>query len=180
MTSFGSLQKSKYIQAYNSYNNSKKQWKYFVEQLSDPNFKIRTASITDAQLIAKLCGQLGYSNTSREIETRLKAIGPDPMQAIWVAVNKENDVIGWVHALKVTYLESKPFVEIGGLVVDQNQRGNGIGKALMQKVEHWAKSIGLLEIRLRSNIIRTEAHMFYEKLGFKKVKTQYTFYKNLD
>ena len=151
-----------------------------MKQLSDPDFKIRAASITDAQPIAQLCFQLGYSNTSLEIENRLNAIGPDPMQAIWVAVNNENAVIGWVHALKVIYLESKPFVEIGGLVVDQDRRGNGIGKALMQKVEHWAKTIGLLEIRLRSNIIRTEAHMFYEKLGFKKVKTQYTFYKNLD
>jgi GNAT superfamily N-acetyltransferase len=144
------------------------------------NYKIRIARSSDAQQIAKLCLQLGYSNTSQEIENRLNAIDPDRTQSIWVAVSNKNDIVGWVHALKVVYLESNPFIEIGGLVVDQDQRGKGIGKALIQKVEHWAKTIGLLEIRLRSNIIRKEAHQFYEKIGFKNVKTQYTFYKKLD
>lgn len=144
------------------------------------NYKIRIARLSDAQQIAKLCLQLGYSNSSQEIENRLNAIDPDRTQSIWVAASNKNDIVGWVHALKVVYLESSPFIEIGGLVVDQDQRGKGIGKALIQKVEHWAKTIGLLEIRLRSNIIRKEAHEFYEKIGFKNVKTQYTFYKKLD
>lgn len=151
-----------------------------MEQLSDLDFKIRAARLTDAQQISQLCLQLGYSNSRQEIESRLTAVIPDRTQAIWVAVRGDDDIIGWVHALRVIYLESKPFVEIGGLVVEQNLRGEGIGKSLMQTVEHWAKTIGLLEIRLRSNIIRTEAHMFYEKIGYVNVKTQYTFTKNLD
>ena len=78
----------------------------FVEQLSDPDFKIRAASITDAQPIAQLCSQLGYSNTSREIENRLNAIGPDPMQAIWVAVNNENSCY-WLGACAKGHLSGK-------------------------------------------------------------------------
>lgn len=151
-----------------------------MKQSPKLNYKIRIARLSDAQQIAKLCLQLGYSNSSQEIENRLNAIDPDRTQSIWVAASNKNDIVGWVHALKVIYLESSPFIEIGGLVVDQDQRGKGIGKALIQTVEHWAKTIGLLEIRLRSNIIRKEAHEFYEKTGFKNVKTQYTFYKKFD
>ena len=151
-----------------------------MKQSSYLDYRIRTTRVEDAQQISQLCLQLGYSNSMKQIESRLTAVIPDRTQAIWVAVRNENELIGWVHALKVIYLESKPFVEIGGLVVEENLRGKGIGKSLMQTVEHWAKTIGLLEIRLRSNIIRTEAHMFYEKIGYENVKTQYTFYKNLD
>jgi hypothetical protein len=32
---------------------------------------------------------------------------------------------------------------------------------------------------LRSNILRTDAHKFYEQLGYERVKTQHTYRKSL-
>jgi len=71
------------------------------------------------------------------------------------------------------------YAEVGSLVVDQDQRGQGIGKALMDKAEAWARQCGITEVRLRSNVIRKEAHQFYEALGYERIKSQFTFRKAL-
>jgi GNAT superfamily N-acetyltransferase len=143
-------------------------------------YEFREAVMEDGQQIAALCFQLGYPNTGQAIVGRLTEIFLNPTQVVWIAHQLSGEIAGWVHALKVVYLESEPFVEIGGLVVDQALRGQGIGKKLMQLVERWTKLQGISVIRLRSNIIRSDAHAFYEKIGYQKVKTQYTFYKKLD
>jgi GNAT superfamily N-acetyltransferase len=76
-------------------------------------------------------------------------------------------------------VESDLYAEIGGLVVDENQRGMGIGKALMAQAEDWVGDHGIHEVRLRSNIIREAAHQFYEAMGYENIKSQFTFRKTL-
>jgi GNAT superfamily N-acetyltransferase len=147
---------------------------------SEKKYKIRVAKIEDSTQLEQLIIQLGYFASAESVATRILEIGKDQNQIIYVSIEIGGEIIGWVHALKVRYLESEPFVEIGGLVVDINHRGKGIGKALMQAVERWAISQKLHEIRLRSNIIRSEAHIFYQKIGYQNIKTQYTFYKKLE
>ncbi len=49
----------------------------------------------------------------------------------------------------------------------------------MERAEHWAREKGLRSIFLRSNIIRKDAHTFYQALGYSVVKTQYAFRKAL-
>ncbi|SLM18483.1 Acetyltransferase family protein (fragment) [uncultured spirochete] len=34
-------------------------------------------------------------------------------------------------------------------------------------------------MRLKTNIVRVEAHRFYENMGFERTKTQYTYVKKL-
>jgi hypothetical protein len=49
----------------------------------------------------------------------------------------------------------------------------------MAEAERWSVERGVLEVRLRSNVIRKDAHRFYESLGYANVKSQFTFYKRL-
>jgi GNAT superfamily N-acetyltransferase len=84
-----------------------------------------------------------------------------------------------VHVYACPTVESELYGEIGGLVVDKDQRGQGVGKALMAEAESWASGRGIREIRLRSNILREQAHQFYQAIGYEIIKTQLTFRKAL-
>lgn len=59
------------------------------------------------------------------------------------------------------------------------ERLRAIGRALMERAEAWAWDMGLAAVRLRSNVIRAEAHAFYARIGYAPVKTQKVFAKEL-
>lgn len=139
---------------------------------------IRLGKMADVEALKILCTQLGYSVELSDLAQRLTILLQSETDQIYVAV-MDDQVVGWVHALQVNYLEAGPFVEIGGLVVDQKCRGEGIGRKLMAAAEKWATQQGISLIRLRSNAIRLEAHQFYHQLGYLQEKTQYVFTKKL-
>ena len=88
--------------------------------------------------------------------------------------------MGWLHASVWESIEADAFVVIGGLVVDRDHRGQGIGRALLERAEQWAVTQGCGIVRLWSSSMRSEAHKFYEHLGYQKLKTQYSFAKPVD
>ncbi len=51
---------------------------------------------------------------------------------------------------------------------------------LMDQVERWSRQHGYGSVRLRSNVVRSRAHAFYERLGYEVIKTQKAFCKNLE
>jgi GNAT superfamily N-acetyltransferase len=102
----------------------------------------------------------------------------DPKHLILAAVSGGR-VVGWAHAYVCYLLESDMYVELGGLVVDESHRGQGVGTNLLEKVEGWARQMGARAVSLRSNIIRHEAHKFYASRGYAQIKTQHAFRKRL-
>ncbi len=88
--------------------------------------------------------------------------------------------VGWLHASLSEHIDAETCVLIEGLVVDRAHRGVGIGKTLLADAERWARAAGCSLVRLRSTDARTEAHRFYEDLGYVRIKTQYSFAKPLD
>ncbi len=141
-------------------------------------YQIRPARSEDCPPLADLCTQLGYPSTPEQLTSRLRQIQADPDHAVFIA-EENSAVIGWVHVHITPLLESDRTAEIGGLVIDEKKRGLGIGRALMEQAEAWANQHSCREIRLRSNILREAAHRFYEALGYKNLKTSYTFRKQL-
>ena len=141
--------------------------------------RIRAARIGDARRLAELSGELGYPSSAASVRRRLRNLFADRDHAVWVAEARDGAIAGWIHVFVKQLLESDREVEIGGLVVDQDFRGQGAGKALVERAERWAKSKRLKSVYLRSNIIRKDAHIFYQKLGYKIIKTQSAFRKAL-
>ena len=137
---------------------------------------IRLAIEQDYLQLAALSGQLGYPSTPEQIAHRLAKLLSRRDQAVFVA-EVEGHIAGWVHVYACPTVESELYAEIGGLVVHEAQRGRGVGKALMTWSEAWARQRDIPEIRLRSNVIRKEAHQFYESLGYENIKAQFTFCK---
>lgn len=139
---------------------------------------IRLARPEDASALASLSHELGYPATPAQIASRLARILDDPAEVVCVA-EAAGRPIGWVHAADVQTLESGRSAEIRGLVVKEEHRGTGAGRALMERVESWARERGCGRVTLRSNVIRSEAHAFYQRLGYTIVKTQHAFRKDL-
>ncbi len=138
---------------------------------------IRKAKRGDAGRIAALSTQLGYPSYKRSQEKRLTPLLKDREHLVLVAETTSREVVAWIHAYVRRLVESDPHVEIGGLVVDERFRGRGIGSLLLRRAEQWAQEKKLDLVYLRSNIIRKGAHAFYEKLGYKRIKTQHTYQK---
>lgn len=70
-------------------------------------------------------------------------------------------------------------VQLSAIVVDEKCRGHGIGKMLIDYAEKWTLQEGFKEIFLYSNIVRKEAHEFYQKNGFINYKNSNNFRKIL-
>jgi len=131
----------------------------------------------DAERVAALAGELGYPSTPAQIDTRFRAGEANPDSRVLVASDSDGRVWGWVEVLGHHLLVSEGTAEVGGLVVDSRARGRGIGRALMAAAEAWARERGYTRLMLRSNTIRTEAHRFYQGLGYTIMKSQHKFQK---
>ena len=98
---------------------------------------------------------------------------------VLVAEHAAGHVLGWVHASVQDPLESDRCCEILGLVVDAAHQGHGVGRRLVEAVEEWASQQAIDHMTVRSNVVRTGSHPFYERLGYGRVKTQHVYRKRL-
>ena len=133
--------------------------------------EIRKMVLEDAQRVSELCVQLGYPATADEARHRISQMLSLPYHEAFVSID-DKFITGWIYAFRSFNIESNPFIEIGGLIVDENYRGHGIGKELIEKVREWALSNDVHELRVRTNIRRIESHKFYTAMGFQKTKEQ--------
>lgn len=140
---------------------------------------LRSAGPHDAQEIARLATQLGYPSSPEEIRARIERVTAEGIGRIIAAVDASGAVRGWTHVFVAHRIESEPFAEIGGLVVDEHHRNRGIGRILLEEAEKWAAASGVSTLRVRSNMIRRDAHRFYERAGYSCSKTQGIFDKRL-
>lgn len=147
--------------------------------MTTPTFTIRRPLPGDTPALAELCTELGYPSTPGQVQKRLDALLGRSDQAVFVAALPDGQLAGWAHAWLCVEMESDAFVELAGLVVADGLRSQGIGRALLDEVEAWARAAGVPAVRLRSNILRTRAHEFYLRQGYEKYKTQAAFIKKI-
>ena len=140
---------------------------------------IRIAEINDSESITELSNQLGYETRNVDIQNRLNNILINADNCVYVAT-ENGKIVGWIHGFYSLRIESEFFVEIGGLVVDENFRKSGIGKKLVDKVIEWSKLKDCGKVRVRCNVIRKESHRFYENIGFEINKEQKIFNKRVE
>jgi GNAT superfamily N-acetyltransferase len=129
--------------------------------------------------MAGLAVQLGYACTGQQVYRRLSQMQDRDHYAVFVAELSGGQIAGWIGAYIFRSVETDSYVEINGLVVDQNVRSSGIGKRLIDAAEEWARRVRCHAISVRSNIKRDRAHRFYTINGHDHVKTQKEFRKSL-
>jgi GNAT superfamily N-acetyltransferase len=141
--------------------------------------RIRAPRMEDAAALARLSTQLGYPAAPEQAAVRLQGILSEPNAELFVAERVSGAVAGFIHLMHQHLIEYDPRAEVAALVVDEDYRSQGVGRALMARAEEWALERGCRFVHLRSKMSRAAAHAFYEGLGYEHFKTQKAFRKDL-
>lgn len=129
---------------------------------------IRAATIADASEIARLLTQLGHPATPAEVEHRWTEWEEQGNSAL-VAAGSTSQLVGLCQLHQTVVLHRpRPVGRITALIVEESERGNGLGRALVAAAEARLLSAGCGLMEITSNVRRTEAHAFYERLGYDK------------
>jgi GNAT superfamily N-acetyltransferase len=145
----------------------------------ESSIMIRAPRQRDYAGMSELAGQLGYASAGEEIARRLAGMQDSADHAVFVAETAEGEIAGWIGVFVYRCVEADARAEISGLVVAERMRSLRIGQRLLERAEEWAREKGCTASSVRSNVIRERAHTFYERNGYKHVKTQKSFRKIL-
>jgi GNAT superfamily N-acetyltransferase len=89
-------------------------------------------------------------------------------------------VIAWLDQQPVGCGALRPMetgvAEVKRMYVDPACRGQGVGRAILQKLEALARELGYTRLRLETGIRQPEAIHLYESVGFRRIPCygQYT------
>jgi len=135
---------------------------------------IRAARASDSHSINQLSQLFGYPQDPDELASvRLNQLIDSDSDKVWV-FEQHNQVLGWIHLFIAKRLASANFVEIGGLVVSNDFRRQGIGRQLVERANGWAREMQL-SLRVRCNAKRDGSCNFYRAINFSELKNQLVF-----
>lgn len=143
---------------------------------------IRRALISDMQGINKLLNQvlmvhhngrpdLFKANVKKYTDEELIEIIEDNNKPIFVAIDDNEEVLGYAFCVFQQYINNNILTDIktlyiDDLCVDERKRGMHIGKALYEYVVEYAKSENCYNITLNVWSCNESAIKFYEHCGF--------------
>lgn len=134
---------------------------------------IRRAAEADLPRLIELMAQLRPDEPEAEdpsrVEDYARVLARMTAQGQSVLVAEDDGRIAG--ALVLAIIENitrkgTPYAIIENVVVDEAARGKRLGEALIERAIVEARRAGCYKVSLTSNKRRTEAHRFYERLGF--------------
>jgi N-acetylglutamate synthase-like GNAT family acetyltransferase len=134
---------------------------------------IRRASAEDVPAIVALLAddEIGATReTPGDLEpyrAAFKALDADPNQRLVVAEH-EGRVVGCLQLTVIPGLSRRGSTRaiIEGVRVGSSERGGGLGTTMIQWAIDEGRRLGVDLLQLTSDQARTDAHRFYERLGF--------------
>ena len=134
---------------------------------------IREATAADLPRIIGLMAQLlddpgeAYDATPESYDRAFAEICADARQTLFVA-EREGVIVGSLVLVVVPNLgrHGRPYAILENIVVDAAHRSGGIGEALVRRAVALAEEAGCYKVGLTSRTHRTDAHRFYERVGF--------------
>lgn len=138
------------------------------------SFRIGPARSADAPHIALLLGELGYPTAADDVPARLAAVEAEG-GATMLAADGAGAVVGLVSVTSHAALHTAgPIAYVMALVVASGARGRGVGRALLEVAEQWARKRGCERLSLTSAERRAEAHLFYPQCGLPYTGRRYS------
>lgn len=148
------------------------------EASTDREVEIRRAHPEDQSAARALMEELGYPSTPAAFADAFGDVLARDDHAVFIAAVNGHPS-GLAHVGLLPSLEGGTYSQLLALVVRAEVRNLGLGARLLETVESWSRKQGCHLITLRSRIHRTDAHRFYERHGYERIKTQYAFTKRL-
>lgn len=132
--------------------------------------KIRALTINDLDDLIKLLEQLWIGKTiNRNSVKKVIEKGLTSDYQIYIVATDEEKIVGYCSlTIKNNLWITANLGNVDELIVDVEYRNSGIGKTLMGEIQKIAKGLGCKRLELDSAFHRTNAHEFYDKLGFEK------------
>lgn len=127
---------------------------------------LRNATPADADEVAVLLGALGYPCDPADAAERIAAVLHNDRQALLLA-RLRGVACGLLSLDFMYYLPlGTTTCRVTALVVSDDARGHGVGRALLRDAERRARAAGAARLEVTSAGHRTEAHAFYRACGF--------------
>ncbi|HSC74076.1 MAG TPA: GNAT family N-acetyltransferase [Gaiellaceae bacterium] len=134
---------------------------------------IRDARPDDAEAIARLLTQLGYPSDAGAVDERLERLQVVGDRVVVAEI--DGVVVGLAHLQVTPAIErERPAAKLGALIVDEEQRGRGVGRALVEAIEVEARRRGCELLFLTTAERRDDAHAFYERVGLEHTGRRYS------
>lgn len=135
-----------------------------VDRIGD--ITVRHATMADADALAGLVTELGYSTTSGQMQARLEAILSKPEYCTLTAVVNDR-VVGFIGTVvRPSYEADGLYGQIMALVVSRGLRRKGVGRALVASAEPLLARQGVAVVVVNTANHRADAHAFYEAAGY--------------
>ncbi len=140
---------------------------------------IRTATAEDLPALLDLYRQAGFGTDTMNIDRArdmLARIEAYPDYRIYVILDSDGSALGTYVLLIMDNIahDGRPLAIVEQVVVTAEQKGKGLGKAMMQHAMEEARKVGCYKLQLSSHTRFKDAHAFYDKLGF--TRHGYSFY----
>lgn len=129
---------------------------------------IRLATIHDLKNIRTLLNQLEYSISESALEDVLMQllIHPDARTFVY---EKNNHVVALLSMHFIPQIAfTGPFARISYFVVDEDARGEGIGKQMEALCEEESRKRQCERIEVHCHARREKAHHFYQQCGYEE------------
>jgi GNAT superfamily N-acetyltransferase len=129
----------------------------------------------DASEISALITELGYPTQPIEMQERLAKVLSHADFKTFVC-QLDGKLVGMAGGCQSLYYEKNGYyVRITALVTTDDERKKGVGLALINAFENWAREIGASDLVLNcgNRPERDAAHVFYKKIGFIAKSTGY-------
>ena len=122
--------------------------------------------------MSALFAQFEHPTPAEPIPARLARLASHEGQAL--VADSETGLLG-VATTQIVWslIEDAPRAMLTALVVREDTRGRGVGRALVSAVESWARDHGAGRMVVTTALRRAGAHAFYERLGFEFTGRRY-------
>lgn len=91
---------------------------------------------------------------------------PDLAGAVFVAEDESGAPVGFATVTHETHWSGERQASLGELAVDPAAEGRGVGQALVQACERWAREQGYHALALATGAANLRALGFYHRLGY--------------
>ncbi|WP_367872695.1 GNAT family N-acetyltransferase [Luteolibacter sp. Populi] len=115
-----------------------------------------------------------HGPAAEHVEEMVLYGGGDPEMAVFLAFDDEGAGCGFAEACLRSHAEdctTRPVGYLEGIFVLPEQRGRGIGRALVTAVQDWAVACGCREMASDCLHENVESIEFHKRLGFEVVDT---------